>query len=78
MIYDELEDPGSHWLKVVDLSSGHVAGFAKWQQPKPGVEPDTDLPEWPSDADSALCNETFGAWAQCHRELMGRRGHWCK
>jgi hypothetical protein len=78
MIYDELEEPGSHWRKAVSTSTGEIAGFTKWQQPKPGVAPDTSLPDWPEDADKALCDETFGAWARAHRDLMETRGHWCK
>ena len=78
MICDELEESGSHWLKAVSTSTGEIAGFAKWQQPKPGVAPEVDLPTWPDDADKALCDETFGAWARAHRDLMGTRGHWCK
>lgn len=78
MIYDELHEPGAHWLKAVSIVSGEIAGFVKWQEPKPNVEPDVDLPEWPQGADAKLCNETFGAWAKAHRDLMGSRGHWCK
>ena len=77
MIYDELKEPDSHWLKAVSTNSGEIAGFVKWQQPKPGVEPETDLPTWPEGADEALCNKTFGAWAKAHRDLLGSRGHWC-
>ena len=78
MILTELDEPQSHWLKAVSTSTGEIAGFAKWQEPKPGVEPDVSLPEWPEGADERLCDETFGAWAQGHRDLMGRRGHWCE
>jgi GNAT superfamily N-acetyltransferase len=77
MIHDELDEPGSHWLKAVSEQSGEVAGFAKWQEPKPGRVPEIDLPEWPEGADKALCNETFGDWARKHRELMADRDHWC-
>lgn len=77
MIRDELEEPGAHWLKAVKRATGRLAGFVKWQEPKPGIEPDSDLPTWPEDADQRLCNDTFGAWANMHRELFGKRGHWC-
>lgn len=77
MVFDELEEPGSHWLKAVSLN-GDIAGFVKWQQPKHGVEFSTDLPTWPAEADKALCDETFGTWARQHRDLMGKRGNWCK
>lgn len=78
LINDELHAPGARWLKAVSVESGSIAGFIKWQESKPGVVPDADLPEWPQGADSSLCNETFGAWARAHRDLMGSRGHWCK
>lgn len=78
MIRTELEDAGSHWLKAVSKETGEIAGFAKWQEPKPGVEPSVDLPQWPEGADHKLCNETFGEWARTHRQLMGDRGHWCE
>jgi len=81
MIRDELDEPGPRWLKAVSKSEGtqeRIAGFVKWQEPKPGIEPDTQLPEWPEGADKRLCEETFGTWARAHKELMGWRGHWCK
>ena len=78
MLYDELDEPGAHWLKAVSTSTGQLAAFAKWVEPKPGVFPDTSLAQWPEGADQALCDETFGAWARRRRELMGDRGHWCK
>lgn len=46
-------------------------------EPRPGVEPETELPEWPEGADLRLCNETFSNWFGKHRELFGMRGHWC-
>ncbi|ORX37836.1 acyl-CoA N-acyltransferase [Kockovaella imperatae] len=76
MILDELHEPRAHWAKAVDEETGRLAGFMKWQAPKEGVEPDTRLPEWPAEADGRLCDETFGAWARQHRDLMGSRGHW--
>lgn len=76
MIRDELNDKDAHWRKVVD--GDEIISFVKWVQPKPGVEPDIDLPQWPENADHDLCNHTFGSWARSHRELMGDRGHWCK
>lgn len=78
MIHDELDEPGAHWLKAVDPTTGQLAGFVKWVQPKHGMEPSLELPEWPAEADGTLCEETFGVWARRHRELMGGRGHWCK
>ena len=77
MIHDELDESGAHWLKAVSSQTGEIAGFCKWQEPKPGVTPDVSLPEWPEGADQELCRETFGAWARMHRNLMGGRGHWC-
>jgi hypothetical protein len=77
MFYDEMEDPKSHFLKAVDVDSGDMAAFSKWVEPKPGVFPDLSLPEWPQESDVSLCDETFGAWAAQHRELMQDRGHWC-
>ncbi|GIZ48000.1 hypothetical protein CKM354_001107500 [Cercospora kikuchii] len=76
MIRSELHGPGAHWLKAVPNATGAIVGFVKWQEPKPGVEPDTNLPEWPEEADQELCDETFGAWARAHRDLMGNEGHW--
>lgn len=78
MIRDELDEPGAHWLKAVSKATGEIAGFVKWQEPKPGKEPDEDLPQWPEGADEKLCDETFGTWAKMHRTLLGSRGHWCK
>ncbi|KAK4542280.1 hypothetical protein LTR36_006933 [Oleoguttula mirabilis] len=78
MIHDELDEPGAHWLKAVSKETGELAGFVKWQEPKPGVEPAEDLPQWPEGADEKLCDETFGTWARMHRELLRSRGHWCK
>ena len=77
MISTELNEPGAHWLKAVVPGAEEIAGFVKWQEPKPDVEPDTDLPTWPEGADHRLCDETFGAWARMHRSLFGDRGHWC-
>lgn len=77
MIREELHEPGGHWLKAVCKETGEIAGYVKWQEPKPGREPETDLPEWPEGADKALCDETFGDWARKHGELLGGRGHWC-
>ena len=77
MIYDELKDPGAHWRKATSPGSQEIAGFVKWQEPKPGEEPEVELPAWPEDADQSLCNETFSKWATMYRELFGKRGHWC-
>ncbi|KAK6440041.1 hypothetical protein LTR95_003740 [Oleoguttula sp. CCFEE 5521] len=88
MILDELAELGAHWLKAVragnDLPDSNasspaaeqIAGFCKWVAPKPGKVPDTTLPQWPADADGRLCDETFGAWAKAHKDLMSGRGHW--
>lgn len=78
MIYEELNEPGSHWFKAVATDTGEIGGFVKWQEPKPGVSPSQALGPWPEEADQQLCNETFGAWARMHRDLLGARGHWCK
>ena len=78
MFYSELNEFGSHWLKAMSTETGEIVGFVKWQEPKHGVEPDVDMPTWPEGADQELCNETFGNWARMRRELMGKRGHWCK
>lgn len=75
MITSELDEPAAHWLKAVDAND-EIAGFCKWVAPKPGQTPDTDLPQWPEGADARLCDETFGAWAKAHVELLGSRGHW--
>lgn len=77
MFLDEMKDSKSHFLKAVDSETEELAAFCKWVEPKPGVFPDLSLPEWPQEADAALCNETFGMWAAQHRELMQDRGHWC-
>lgn len=77
MVIYELKDPQSHFYKAVDTETGEIAGWMKWVEPKSGVEPDVALPEWPKDADKALCDETFGAWAREHRNIMNDRGHWC-
>ena len=77
MFIDEMEDASSHFIKAVDSETGEMAAFCKWVEPKPGVFPDTSLPEWPKESDVDLCNETFGVWAKQHRDLMQDRGHWC-
>jgi hypothetical protein len=77
MFIDEMKDPASHFIKAVDTETGELAAFCKWVEPKPGVFPDTDLPDWPKESNIDLCNETFGMWAKQHRELMQDRGHWC-
>lgn len=77
MILEEIEEAGSHWLKAVSTTTGDIAAFIKWKEPKPGIQPEIELPTWPEGADEKLCNETFGAWARAHRDLMGKRGHWC-
>ncbi|GAB1739527.1 hypothetical protein NU219Hw_g4479t1 [Hortaea werneckii] len=70
-------ETGSHWFKAVDVASGEMVGFVKWQEPRPeGMELETDLPEWPAEADKRVCDETFGEWGRKRRELMGKRGHW--
>lgn len=76
MILSELSEPSAHWLKAIHPSTNRIAGFCKWVAPKPGQQPDTSLPTWPEDADARLCDETFGAWAKAHVDLMGSRGHW--
>lgn len=76
MIYDELDEPGAQSLKAV-TGSGEMAGFVKSVQPKHGIEPDTALPQWLTEADHKLCDETFGKWARRRRELMDAWGHWC-
>lgn len=76
MIRNELKDEHAHWLKAV--CAYEIVAFVKWLQPMPGVEPDIELPEWPADADTDLCNDTFGAWARSHRVIMRDRGHWCE
>lgn len=76
MITTELQEPNAHFLKAVDPSTNQIAGFCKWVSPKPGEVPDTSLPPWPEDADKRLCDETFGAWANAHAEILGARGHW--
>jgi hypothetical protein len=77
MFIDEMEETASHFIKAVDSETGELAAFCKWVEPKPGVFPDTSLPEWPKESNVDLCNETFGMWAKQHRELMQDRGHWC-
>lgn len=77
MFINEMEEAGSHFIKAVDSETGELAAFCKWVEPKPGVFPDTSLPEWPKESNVDLCNETFGMWAKQHRELMQDRGHWC-
>lgn len=72
-------ETGSHWFKAVDLSPADgepvVVGFVKWQEPRgDGVEPETELPEWPAEADGRVCEETFGEWGRRRRELMGGGG----
>ncbi|RMX77828.1 hypothetical protein D0869_09574 [Hortaea werneckii] len=70
-------EPGSHWFKTVDVASGEMVGFVKWQEPRwDGVEVEIGLPEWPAEADRRVCDETFGEWGRRRRELMGGRGHW--
>ncbi|KAI6793500.1 hypothetical protein KC367_g7363 [Hortaea werneckii] len=73
-------EAGSHWFKAVDLDSkgeGQMVGFVKWQEPRrDGGEVETELPEWPAEADKGVCEETFGEWGRRRRELMGGRGHW--
>ncbi|WPG98356.1 acyl-CoA N-acyltransferase [Acrodontium crateriforme] len=76
MLDNELTEPGAHWVKTIDSQTGELAGFGKWQEPKPGVSVDDVLPEWPREADGELCQRTFGEWARRHRDLMGARGHW--
>lgn len=72
-------EPGSHWFKTVDLATGEMVGFVKWQEPRwDGVEVEIGLPEWPAEADRRVCDETFGEWGRRRRELMGGRGHWCE
>jgi hypothetical protein len=77
MFHDEMGDSKSHFIKAVDSASGDLAAFCKWVEPRPGVFPDLTLPEWPTEANADLCNETFGMWAAQHQELMQDRGHWC-
>lgn len=78
MIRDELREPGAHWLKAVPTEDENaIAGFAKWVEPKHGVEPSTHLPTWPAEADHKLADETFGGWAKTRKALMGSKGHWC-
>ncbi|RMZ01717.1 hypothetical protein D0862_06256 [Hortaea werneckii] len=74
-------EPGSHWFKTVDPTPEDgepvVVGFVKWQEPRSeGMELETELPEWPAEADGRVCEETFGEWGRRRRELMGGRGHW--
>lgn len=76
-------EPGSHWFKTVDPTPEDgepvVVGFVKWQEPRSeGMELETELPEWPAEADGRVCEETFGEWGRRRRELMGGRGHWCE
>lgn len=88
MFYDELNEPGAHFLKVTkpnphnDNGDGddgaEIVAFAKWVAPKPGEAVDTRLPRWPEEANGRLCDLTFGDWARRHAELMGTRGHWCE
>ncbi|KAF2725221.1 acyl-CoA N-acyltransferase [Polychaeton citri CBS 116435] len=76
MFYKELQDPRAHFLKVFDVETGRMVGFAKWVEPTPGETPEFDSPQWPEGADVDLCNETFSEWARQHKEMMGDRGHW--
>ena len=83
MLCEELDDPGAHFLKVTTNrhdgnESEEIVAFAKWVAPRPGSAVDTGLPRWPQEADSKLCDLTFGDWARRHAELMGTRGHWCE
>jgi hypothetical protein len=77
MIRDELTEDGAHWLKAVSPETGEIAGYCKWRRFKEGHQAGTSLPEWPEGSDKDLANETFGAWAFKHPELMGSRAHWC-
>jgi hypothetical protein len=75
MIRDELTEEGAHWLKAISNETKEIAGYCKWRYFAPGKESDTSSPEWPEGADKKLCNETFGAWAKVHPELMDGREH---
>ncbi|EMC93963.1 hypothetical protein BAUCODRAFT_158604, partial [Baudoinia panamericana UAMH 10762] len=76
MIRDELNEEGSHWRKAVFKDTGELVGYCKWRHHAAGQTLDTQLPEWPKGADTALADETFGAWVRMHPELMGSRAHW--
>ncbi|KAF2763427.1 acetyltransferas-like protein [Pseudovirgaria hyperparasitica] len=78
MLNDEIQDPNSLFLKVVDPSlpeDGQIVAWAKWNRPH-GKGIDMTLPEWPQDGDSELATRFFTGLAKEHERVMGSRGHY--
>ena len=56
-----------------------IVAFVKWVNPRPDVEIDRNLPEWPEGSDKELNQTKFGQLIQRRIEIMGtRENHWCK
>lgn len=79
----EIQDPRAHFFVVTDPASSNpdwVIAFAKWVQPETETSHQDyvappDQP-WPTDGDTVLADEFFGALAQKHEEHMAGQPHW--
>jgi GNAT superfamily N-acetyltransferase len=86
-IIDEMKDPNSHFLCIVDedaqapasptdstAPTQRIIAYAKWVSPAAPLT--TNLPTWPAGSDTALANHFFGNLVRSHERIMGGRKHW--
>jgi GNAT superfamily N-acetyltransferase len=75
-VIEEISDPNSHFICIVDTDSPSqtIVAYAKWNAPSAPVV--ADLPEWPAGGDHEVANLFFGNLVRRHAKIMEGRKHW--
>jgi GNAT superfamily N-acetyltransferase len=75
-VVQEITDPNSHFICIVDTGTPHqpVVAYAKWNAPSAPIG--GELPEWPAGGDHEIANHFFGNLIRKHAEIMEGRKHW--
>lgn len=75
-VIEEIVDPNSHFVCIVDTDSPNqaVVAYAKWNSP--AAPAGGELPQWPAGSDHAVANHFFGNLISRHARIMEGRKHW--
>ncbi|KAL9063533.1 MAG: hypothetical protein Q9157_008197, partial [Trypethelium eluteriae] len=69
---------GTDAANNTDSHGSKVVAFGKWNHPRPTVEIDRKLPEWPEGSAKELNQTKFGTLIERRIEIMGPlEDHWC-
>jgi ribosomal protein S18 acetylase RimI-like enzyme len=75
-VIEEIADPTSNFICIVDTDSPAqtIVAYGKWNSPSAPVA--GKLPEWPAGSDHEIANHFFGSLIRRHAEIMEGRKHW--